>query len=76
MELGYEALRLSPMPKLALVASPGAVINQAEIDLWRVEVPNLSTIVVGEGSHFLPLDRPNEIAAALQRWMQQHELVE
>jgi haloalkane dehalogenase len=74
MERGYEALRASPIPKLAVVATPGAVIDKAETDLWRQEVPNLSLVDIGEGSHFLPLDRPREIAAALRLWIREHEL--
>lgn len=71
---GYAALRSSLVPKLALVASPGAVIDQAEIALWRGEVANLSVVDIGEGTHFLPLDRPREIAAALHVWMRENGL--
>lgn len=75
MERGYNALQSSTIPKLALVAQPGAVIGIAEIERWQRDVPDMAVVDIGAGTHFVPLDRPTEIASALEQWLRAHALI-
>jgi len=56
-------------PKLLLHANPGAVIGPAEVAWCRDHGQALTIVDVGHGTHFLPEDRPDEIAAALCGWL-------
>lgn len=55
--------------KLLLHGDPGAVIGAAEVDWCRRHGRSIDIVGVGAGSHFLPEDRPREIAEALIRWL-------
>ena len=66
---GWAALAQRQIPKLLLYATPGAVIG-ADVVRWAVETqPGLATVHVGAGGHFLPEERPDEVAAALFEWL-------
>jgi haloalkane dehalogenase len=56
-------------PKLLLHANPGAVIGPTEVAWCRDHGQGLTIVDVGPGTHFLPEDRPTEIAAALRDWL-------
>lgn len=56
-------------PKLLLHANPGAVIGPTEVAWCRDHGQALTIVDVGHGTHFLPEDRPDEIAAALCGWL-------
>jgi haloalkane dehalogenase len=62
-------LAASPVPKLLIHARPGAVVTADTVDLCRRSLPNLTVHDVGAGVHFLPEDRPREIADAVFRWI-------
>jgi haloalkane dehalogenase len=55
--------------KLLLHANPGAVIGPTEVVWCRDHGQALTIVDVGHGTHFLPEDRPDEIAAALCGWL-------
>lgn len=57
------------IPKLLLHATPGAVIGQSEVDWCRRHGRSIDVVDLGAGTHFLPEDRPQEIATALLRWL-------
>ncbi|GAA1709807.1 haloalkane dehalogenase [Kribbella yunnanensis] len=57
------------LPKLLLHATPGAVIGPAEVAWCREHGRALTIVDIGPGTHFLPEDRPAEIAAALSEWL-------
>lgn len=57
------------LPKLLLHATPGAVIGPAEVAWCREHGQALTIVDLGPGTHFLPEDRPGEIAAALSDWL-------
>jgi len=52
-----------------LHANPGAVIGPTEVAWCRDHGQALTIVDVGQGTHFLPEDRPAEIAAALCGWL-------
>ncbi|WP_405064460.1 haloalkane dehalogenase [Kribbella sp. NBC_01505] len=58
------------VPKLLIHATPGAVIGPTEVDWCRTHGRNLTIVDVGAGTHFLPEDRPLQIATALADWLQ------
>jgi haloalkane dehalogenase len=62
-------LAATAVPTLLLHATPGAVVTAAEVDWCRRYCPRVDVVHVGEGTHFLPEDRPAEIAAALVDWL-------
>jgi len=63
-----EALAGSPVPKLLVHGRPGAVVDAATVAWCRATFPRLTVADVGESSHFLPEDRPAEVAAAIAGW--------
>ncbi len=69
MTEGSRALAASPVPKLLLYAQPGAVIGPAEVDWCRENLPNLTTVDLGPGIHFLPEDHPAAISDAITTWL-------
>ncbi|MEO6412223.1 MAG: hypothetical protein ABIO48_06505, partial [Pedococcus sp.] len=54
---------------LLMHGDPGAVIGVAEVAWCREHGRSLTIIDVGPGLHFLPEDRPGQIAAALVGWL-------
>ena len=65
----WRYLTTSDLPKLLLYATPGAVIGADAVALCQNTFTNLTAAEVGEGLHFLPEDRPDEIGRALARWL-------
>lgn len=64
---GAAFMATSPVPKLLLRGEPGAVITGRVLEQCRTW-PNQREVTVA-GSHFLPLDSPAAIAAALRDWL-------
>jgi haloalkane dehalogenase len=69
VEANREVIRDPGMPVLLLHATPGAVVDAAAVARSRAEGRNLTVADVGAGLHFLPEDRPAEIAAHLTTWL-------
>lgn len=71
-ELLTEALEHAagtPIPKLLVHGEPGAVIDAENVEWCRSRLPGLEVAGVGTASHFLPEDRPAEVADALASWI-------
>ena len=64
-----EWLFTSPMPKLLLHATPGALITEDVVEYLRPRVPELEVVCVGAGTHFVQEDRPRAIGRALAEWL-------
>ncbi|MBM2619637.1 haloalkane dehalogenase [Actinoplanes sp. LDG1-06] len=62
----WEWLGTTDTPVMLLAATPGAVLGPEQV---RRISPRVRIRNVGEGLHFLPEDRPAEIAAELTEWM-------
>ena len=60
-------LAQSPIPKLLIVAEPGALLRGAQLDFAR-GWPNQGEVTVA-GNHFLQEDSPDEIGAAIAEWL-------
>jgi len=64
------ALRGSDLPKLLLYARPGALVGPGMLAWCREHLPNLETIDIGPGKHYLPEDQPDAIGRAVADWFQ------
>ena len=63
------ALAQSPVPKLLLFAQPGSVIRAGEVAWCQETLPNLTSVDLGEGIHFLPEDHPAAVGTAVAHWL-------
>jgi len=60
-------LQVSEIPKLFINADPGAILIGGPREFCR-SWPNQTEVTV-RGSHFIQEDSPDEIGAALRRWL-------
>jgi haloalkane dehalogenase len=69
MAAGAAAVAASPVPKLLLHGSPGAIVTPETVAWCRDALPNLTiTDIGGPAAHFLPEDRPHQVATAIWNW--------
>ena len=61
-------LQETELPKLLFYASPGGLIESTTLEWCRESFPNLETIDIGEGIHFVQEDNPHRIGEELARW--------
>ncbi len=60
----------SEVPKLLVHASPGVLVPRGTVDWCRAHLANLTVVDVGgPAGHFLPEDRPGEVAEAIVEWL-------
>lgn len=72
---GWAALAFRPIPTLLPYGTPGAVVT-SDVVRWAVDtLPGLMTVPVGPGGHFLPEERPRELAAAIAEFLRRHRPV-
>lgn len=64
-----EWLRETDLPKLMLVAKPGAIMSPSTAKWAEENFPNLTKIEIGRGLHFVQEDNPDGIGAALTNWL-------
>jgi haloalkane dehalogenase len=69
VERNQRVLAAATAPTLLLHGTPGAVVTASEVEWCRTHCPRLRVVDVGPGTHFLPEDRPEQIAAALVDWL-------
>jgi len=66
----YKAwLKEAPIPKLLLHASPGGLTDERAVDWCRQSLPNLTTVDLGRGLHFLQEDHPEFIGRSIGSWL-------
>jgi haloalkane dehalogenase len=58
----------TPVPKLFFHADPGVLIRRKDAAWIKENFPNLTSVDLGEGLHFLQEDYPHEIGRALADW--------
>lgn len=64
-----EALQQSEVPKLHIYANPG-VVNTADDVQWAADnLPNTTSLGVGDGLHFIQEDHPHEIGRGIAGWL-------
>jgi haloalkane dehalogenase len=70
MQANAGFLTTTPMPVLLVHGHPGVLVTPATLGWCRERIPNLTAIDVGgPAGHFLPEDRPAEVASALITWV-------
>jgi haloalkane dehalogenase len=72
MQANTEFLSTTHLPVLVLHGQPGVLVTPSTLDWYRERIRNLTvTDVGGPAGHFLPEDRPAEVASALITWVAQ-----
>ena len=61
-------LQETDLPKLLFHASPGGITDEATLAWCRESFPNLETVDIGDGIHFVQEDNPHRIGLELARW--------
>ncbi len=61
-------LQRTEIPKLLLYAKPGALIRKRAVEWARERFPNLETVDIGPGLHFVQEDNPHGIGEAVAEW--------
>ena len=70
MQANTEFLSMTHLPVLVVHGQPGVLVTPATLAWCRERIRNLTVADVGEpAGHFLPEDRPAEVAAALIAWV-------
>lgn len=64
-----EVLQDADLPTLLLYGTPGALVGQAEVQWCATHGRAMTLASIGEGTHFLPEDRPGDIVKALVVWL-------
>jgi haloalkane dehalogenase len=59
----------SSVPKLLIHGGSGVVLAGDKVARCRSQLPRLTVDDVGDAGHFLPEERPHQIAAALSWWL-------
>jgi len=67
----YEWLKKTEIPKLLLFAKPGIQITSKEVEIYKTEFTNLTTVFIGRGKHYIQEDQPDNIGEAIEQWFLQ-----
>ena len=62
-------LLTTTFPKLMFHVDPGAIINMNTAEYLKQNLNNLETVFLGQGSHFLQEEYPDEIGKGLADWL-------
>jgi haloalkane dehalogenase len=63
-----QKLQKSNIPKLLLYGEPGALITNPVVDWCVKNLPNLKTVNIGAGNHYLQEDNPHAIGLEIAKW--------
>jgi len=61
-------LQQTRIPKLLIHADPGAIMPAPVVEWCRTHLPELQTVHVGRGIHYLQEDNPHGIGRAVAEW--------
>jgi haloalkane dehalogenase len=62
-------LSASPVPKLLFWGTPGILVTPADAAHYAATIPNLRSIDIGPGLHYLQEDNPELIGEVIAEWM-------
>jgi haloalkane dehalogenase len=62
-------LQNSNLPKLMLYATPGALLTAEHVDWVQRSIPNLTSVDIGPGLHFLDESSPHRIGSEIAAWL-------
>jgi haloalkane dehalogenase len=63
-----EKLKNSRIPKLFFHCRPGAIISPVQAEWIRENIPNLKSVDLGKGLHYLQEDHPHLIGEEIATW--------
>ena len=63
------SLVASTFPKLLLYANPGGLITKRTVEWCEENMPNLKTVDIGPGLHYVQEDNPDGIGKAIAQWI-------
>lgn len=63
------ALAKAALPMLLLTFTPGAIVNEPEIEWVKQHWPTATIRAMGKGIHFVQEDQPEAIGKAIAEWM-------
>ncbi len=63
-----EKLKKSQIPKLFFHCRPGAIISPVQAEWIRENIPNLKSVDLGKGLHYLQEDHPHLIGEEIAAW--------
>jgi haloalkane dehalogenase len=69
-----EWLQRSEIPKLLFHVQPGAILTPPILRWCEMNLPNLTSIFLGKGYHYIQEDYPHEIGESLARWYKRQVL--
>lgn len=58
----------TPLPKLLFWATPGALIPPEKAAWYQQQLPNVKTVHIGAGIHYIQEDNPQLIGKELATW--------
>ena len=67
--MNFEWLRTAPLPKLFLYAKPGAILKKKQVAELSASVPDLESVFVGKGKHYIQETSPDAIGEELSSWL-------
>ena len=62
----------SQTPKLLIHVQPGVLVPPPAVEWLEANVPNLTTVDIGAGVHFIQETNPEAISATLDEWVTKH----
>ena len=66
-------LQETEIPKLLFYAQPGGLIRAEMVSWLEANLPNLKTVDIGPGLHFIQEDNPEKIGQELAAWIEVNE---
>jgi haloalkane dehalogenase len=64
-------LEASTLPKLMLYANPGALLTQEHVEWCKENFPNLKSVDIGPGLHFIEESSPHRIGREIAAWIRE-----
>ena len=68
VDANFAWLQRSDIPKILFRATPGAIVPPAAVENLASALPNLTTVDLGDGIHYLQEDHPHEIGEGIAHW--------
>ena len=62
-------LQVSPVPKLLFWGTPGILVTPADAARYARTMPNLESVDIGAGLHYVQEDNPDLIGSRIAAWM-------
>jgi len=61
-------LQKSNLPKLFFYAHPGGILKKEDVVWVKKNIPNLKSVDIGKGIHFIQEDNPHLIGSEIAKW--------